>query len=69
MDVTITIERGGEMVRTTVPEGATVKALTEGGHLRGIDTSVLVNGRPATENTPVRDRDEVTEVPKSGQLG
>ena len=68
--VNITVERGGEFLRTTVPEGSTIKALIEDGHLRGITVAnTRVNGALANEDTPVQDGDTVSQIPKSGKQG
>ena len=68
--ISVRIERGGEVVDTQVSENSTVRALIEGGHLRGITTSsTRVNGEPATPNTPLQNGDRVVEIPKSGKQG
>ncbi len=68
--IEITIERGGEFMRTFVKEGATVQALIEDGQLRGISTSnTRVNGAPSTEGTSLKSGDSVVQVPKSGKQG
>lgn len=68
--IEVTIERGGEHVTAFVPEGSTVSALIEGGHLRGIGVaSTRVNGAPADEDTRLGPGDEVNQVPKSGRQG
>jgi len=52
-----------------VDQGATIKALFDGGHLRGIDAqAVRVNGVPATEDTVLCDNDNVQAVPTGGRL-
>lgn len=68
--IRVTIELGGEMITTEVPEGSTVQALIENGHLRGINAATTrLNGAPASVNSPLQDGDEVTQVPKSGRQG
>ena len=68
--IRISIERGGELVETNVPEGSSVSALIEDDHLRGISVaSTRVNGRPATATTPLNDGDSVSQVPTSGKQG
>ena len=68
--IRVTIERGGEQTITDVPEGSTVGALIEQGHLRGVAVaSTRVNGLPATGSTPISDGDTASEVPKSGKQG
>lgn len=67
--MTVSIEANGEFITTDVPQNATVKALFEGGHLRGIDAqAVRVNGRPATQDTPLRNEDVVQTAPQGGYL-
>lgn len=68
--IRVTIELGGEMITTEVPEGSTVQALIENGHLRGINAaSTRLNGSPAAPSTPLRNGDSVSQVPKSGKQG
>ncbi len=68
--ITVTIEMGSEIIRTTVDEGSTVQALIEDGHLRGIESaSTRLNGAPAASSTPLQDGDSVSQVPKSGKQG
>ena len=68
--ITVTIQMGGETITTSVPEGATVQALIEDGHLRGINAALTrVNGAPAAPDSPLCDGDQVSQVPKSGQQG
>lgn len=68
--VNITVERGGEFVRTTVPVGSTIKALIEDGHLRGIDVAnTRVNGTLADENATIAEGDTVSQIPRSGKQG
>ncbi len=64
----IKIERGGENVNVEVPEGATIKALIEDGHLRGIGVvNTRLNGVPAQEDMSLHSGDIVAAVPKSGE--
>ncbi len=68
--IRISIERGGEVVETNVPEGSSVSALIEDDHLRGIAVaSTRVNGRPATASTQLNEGDAVSQVPTSGKQG
>lgn len=68
--VEITVERGGEFIRAEVPEGSTIKALIEDGHLRGIDVAnTRVNGALADENATVAEGDTVSQIPRSGKQG
>ncbi|KKL87893.1 hypothetical protein LCGC14_1930190 [marine sediment metagenome] len=68
--IEITVERGGEFVRATVPVGSTIKALMEDGHLRGISVAnTRVNGALAEEDTPIHSGDTVSQIPKSGKQG
>jgi molybdopterin converting factor small subunit len=68
--IEVTIERGGESVNTIVPEGSTLSALIQDGHLRGVDVATTrVNGAPADTKTPLRAGDSVAQVPKSGTQG
>lgn len=68
--ILVTIERGGESTTTECDEGCNIQALIEDGHLRGVAVAnTRVNGAPAEVNTPVRDGDTVSQVPKSGRQG
>lgn len=68
--IKVTIEMGSEIITTSVDEGATVQALIEDGHLRGIEAaSTRLNGAPASPGTPLQDGDSVSQVPKSGRQG
>jgi hypothetical protein len=68
--VNITVERGGEFIRASVPTGCTIKALIEDGHLRGISVAnTRVNGALANEDTTIHDGDTVSQIPKSGKQG
>lgn len=65
----VSIEANGEFITTEVPQDATVKALFEGGHLRGIDAQAIrVNGRPATQETALQAEDKVQVAPTGGRL-
>lgn len=65
----VSIEANGEFITTVVPQGSTVKALFDGGHLRGIDAqAVRVNGRPATQETPLTEGAAVQTAPTGGRL-
>lgn len=69
-NIEITIERGGEYIKAFVPEGATVEALIQNGHLRGIQVAnTRVNGAPAVNDTALQTGDTVSQVPKSGTQG
>ncbi len=66
----ITVERGGEYLRLTVPEGATIQALIRDNHLRGVEVAnTRVNGAPANRDTSLRAGDSVAQIPKSGEQG
>lgn len=68
--IIVKIERGGEVIETQVSEGSTVRALIEDDHLRGIETcSTRVNGTPASDTTPLKAGDQISQVPKSGKQG
>lgn len=68
--IEISIERGGENVRTVIPEGTVVRALIEDGHLRGVEVvNTRVNGAPAREDTRLQNGDTVSQIPKSGVQG
>lgn len=65
----VSIETNGEFITTEVPLDSTVKALFDGGHLRGIDAqAVRINGRPATQETVVKPKDTVQTAPTAGRL-
>jgi hypothetical protein len=67
--MTVSIEANGEFITTEVPQDATVRALFEGGHLRGIDAqAVRVNGRPATQDTQLEPEDNIQVAPTGGAL-
>lgn len=68
--VEVRMERGGERLMLQVPEGATIKALIEDGHLRGINVaSTRVNGAQAEDDTVLQGGDSVSQIPKSGTQG
>jgi hypothetical protein len=65
----VSIEADGEFITTEVPRDATVKAIFEGGHLRGVDAQAIrVNGRPATQETILQENDRVQAAPTAGRL-
>ena len=65
----VTIEVNGEFVVTSVPIGATVQALFDEGHLRGIEVgSVRIGGKPVKPDTVVKEGETVQAVPSSGKL-
>jgi sulfur carrier protein ThiS len=65
----VSIEANGEFITAELPRNSTIRALFDGGHLRGIDvTAVRVNGRPATVDTPVEEGDRVQTAPVGGRL-
>lgn len=66
----IRIEKGGEVLKTRVPEGSTIRVLINDGHLEGITTSsTRVNGAAATPDTSLKNGDNVYQVPTSGKQG
>ena len=68
--IEVKIERGGERLCVDVPEGSTIKALIEDGHLRGLTVvNTLVNGTTAGGRETLQNGDMVTEIPKSGKQG
>lgn len=69
--MTVKISCNGETVETTCEQGATIQALFDGGHLRGLQTgaaAVRVNGKLADRNTQLNDGDRVNAVPTGGRL-
>ena len=68
-EMTVSIEINGEFMTTKVQRNSAVRALFDGGHLRGIDVSAIrVNGLPATPDQILEDEDTVQTVPTSGRL-
>jgi hypothetical protein len=68
--IEIKVRRGAETIDTEVPEGSTVQALIEDGHLRGVTVaSTRLNGSPADGSSPLQQGDTVEQVPKSGKQG
>ena len=69
--IEVTVCSNGESVSTTVPDGATIQALFDNGHLRGIQTGAAafrVNGQSANQETALRNGDRVNAVPTGGKL-
>ena len=67
----ITIFAGGEEIRTVVPQGSTIEAVFQGGHLRGVQAGAAafrVNGGAANGNTILNPNDQVQAVPIGGKL-
>jgi hypothetical protein len=68
--IEILVQRGAEEIRTEVPEGSTISALIEDGHLRGVNVAnTRLNNAPAGSGDTVYDGDTVTQVPRSGKQG
>jgi hypothetical protein len=68
--VDIIIVYGADEIRTEVPEGSSINALIEDGHLRGVNVSnTRLNNAPAKGNDVVKEGDTVRQVPKSGVQG
>ncbi len=65
----IKIEINGESISTEVDKGATVQALFEEGHLRGVEVdAVRVNARSAVADEELEDGDVVQNAPTGGLL-
>lgn len=68
--IDIIVQRGGDEVRTEVPEGSTINFLIQEGHLRGVAVAnTRLNNAPANGDDTVLPGDTVVQIPRSGKQG